>query len=354
MALPEARTFIDAPAVRERVPLLLGLVGPSGSGKTYSALRLATGIQREAGGEIWGIDTEARRMLHYADAFKFRHLEFKAPFGPLDYLAAIEHCTKGGAKIIIVDSMSHEHEGPGGVLEQHDAETARLVQAWKSTPDKVKFAAWIKPKAERRRLLNSVVQMPVNFIFCFRAKEKLKILPGKDPIHLGWQAIAGEEFVYEMTMALLLPPASQGVPELKPVEVGEKALLKIPAQFKDLVKTRPLDEELGAELAKWAAGSSVAHPTAASGDTAAHLKEIGELLDKHVGKEAKDKDRRELALESAFGTKDRRVVAKLPADQLQVGLAALRKSLEGLAAMKEEHPEREPGSDDEGQPALDL
>jgi len=39
-----ARTFTDIPAVRERVPLLVGLVGPSGSGKTYSALRLASGI----------------------------------------------------------------------------------------------------------------------------------------------------------------------------------------------------------------------------------------------------------------------------------------------------------------------
>src|SRR6266849_4599710 len=77
-----ARKFEDRPAVREATPLLIGLVGPSNSGKTFSALRLATGIQRVSGGDIWGIDTESRRMLHYADKFKFRHVPFGAPFGP--------------------------------------------------------------------------------------------------------------------------------------------------------------------------------------------------------------------------------------------------------------------------------
>lgn len=251
------RTFTDAPAVRQRVPLLLGLVGPSGSGKTYSALRLATGIVREVGGEIFVIDTEARRSLHYADTFRFRHVEFKAPFGPLDYLAAIEYCVAKGATAVVVDSMSHEHEGPGGVLEMHEQEAARLAAAWKSTIDKVKFSAWIKPKAQRQRLLNSVVQMDRNFIFCFRAKEKLKLVPGKDPVALGWQAIGGEEFVYEMTMSLLLPPNCGGVPDLSPEAIGERALVKVPVQFRELLKNRrPLDEDLGADLARWAAGAN--------------------------------------------------------------------------------------------------
>ena len=35
-----ARTFTAKPAIRESVPLLIGLFGCSGSGKTFSALRL--------------------------------------------------------------------------------------------------------------------------------------------------------------------------------------------------------------------------------------------------------------------------------------------------------------------------
>ena len=74
------------PAIKSRVPLMLGIVGPSGGGKTMSALRVATGIQSVIGGDILGIDTESRRMLYYAKRFKFQHAEFRSPFGSLDYL----------------------------------------------------------------------------------------------------------------------------------------------------------------------------------------------------------------------------------------------------------------------------
>jgi ABC-type oligopeptide transport system ATPase subunit len=251
------RTFSDKPAVRTSVPLLLGLTGASGSGKTYSALRAATGIQKVTGGEIFYIDTEARRALHYADRFKFRHVEFQAPFGPLDYLAAIEYCQKKGAKVIVVDSMSHEHEGPGGVLEKHEEETTRLSALWKCSRDAAQMSAWAPAKAERRRLINSILQLGINGIFCFRAKEKLKISKGEKPVPMGWMPIAGEEFVFEMTVNCLLYPGCGGVPEWNPGEIGERMMVKLPEQFKDLFKQRrPLDEDTGEALAKWAAGDA--------------------------------------------------------------------------------------------------
>ena len=254
-----SREFEDKPAVREAVPLLIGLFGPSGGGKTYSALRLATGIQQSTGGEIFYIDTESRRALHYAfdaatgQGFKFRHLAFGAPFGPLDYLAAIEHCVAKGAKIVVVDSMSHEHEGPGGVLEMHETEMERLGGS-----DKMKFLAWQKPKMQRRRLLNTILQMPANFIFCFRAKEKMKIEKGKDPLALGFMPIAGEEFVFEMTANCLLAPNAGGVPCWQSEYAGEKMMMKLPQQFRELLTTgRPMDEAMGKTLADWARGAVV-------------------------------------------------------------------------------------------------
>lgn len=249
------RTFTDQPAKRERVPLLAGIAGASGCGKTYSALRLATGMQRVTGGDIYCIDTESRRALHYADQFKFRHLEFVAPFSPIDYLAAIEYCVRQGASIVIVDSMSHEHEGPGGVLEWHDAEAQRLADAWRCNVQKASIPAWAEPKKARRRLLNSVLQLGVSAIFCFRAKEKLKIVTGKDPVDLGWMPIAGEEFVFEQTVQFLLYPASGGVPTWAPELPGEKMITKLPSQFVDLFKeSKPLSEDIGQAMAEWAAG----------------------------------------------------------------------------------------------------
>lgn len=254
------RTFEDKPAVREAVPLWVGDYGPSGSGKTYTAGRLATGMQRITGGDIYWIDTESRRSLHYADKFRFRHVPFAAPFGPLDYLAAVEHCYNKGGRIIIIDSMSHEHEGPGGVLEMHEAELDRMTEGKNVSRDAYNMLAWAKPKAERRRFINTLLQMNANFIFCFRAKEKVK-MPKKgqrdrEVKPLGFMPIAGEEYLYEMTINFLLYPNSGGIPAWHPEEMGEKAMIKLPIQFRELFKDqRPIDEAHGEALALWAKGT---------------------------------------------------------------------------------------------------
>jgi hypothetical protein len=249
------RTFIDAPGTRDGgSPLFIGLSGPSGGGKTYSALRLATGIQRVVGGEIFGIDTEADRMNHYSDKFKFRHVPFGAPFSPLDYLDCIEHCIARGAKTVIIDSMSHEHAGTGGVLEEHDEEAERLSKLWRTTYEKASTAAWAKPKAKRAKLINRILQIKGNFIFCFRAKEKVK-LGGGDVKPLGFMPIAGDEYVYEMTCNALLLPNAGGVPTWNPIEIGEKQMVKLPSQFKEYFKgERPFDEDAGQFMAEWAGG----------------------------------------------------------------------------------------------------
>jgi AAA domain len=248
-------TYTFRKAVRSKTPLLIGLVSPSGGGKTKSALRLATGIQSVCGGKIAGIDTEARRMLHYADQFDFEHMDMKAPFGSLDYKAAIEAAVKHGAKTIIVDSMSHEHEGTGGYLELHETELDRMAGDNFEKRDKSNFRAWVKPAGNRRKLINFMLQCDANFIFCFRAKEKLKIERGKDPKELGWQAIAGEEFVFEMLIRCLFLPGAKGKPDWSP-EAMALGVPKIADGVEEIFK-RPaqLDEDIGARLAKWAAGA---------------------------------------------------------------------------------------------------
>jgi len=253
------RVFEDKPAVRDKVPLLIGLMGPSGSGKTFSALRLATGIQAVSGGDIYFIDTEAKRGLHYADRFKYRHMEFGAPFGSLDYLAAITHCVKKGAGVVVVDSMSHEHDGPGGVLEQHEQELDRMAGQDYGKRNAMNLIAWAKPKAARRQLISGLLQLNCNFVFCFRAKEKAKPVKRDNKTVIenqGWMPIAGEEFVYEQTINCLLLPSSNGVPTWRSDEPGERAMMKLPEQFRPMFRDgRTLDEDVGALMAEWAAGA---------------------------------------------------------------------------------------------------
>lgn len=258
------RTFEMKPAIRESVGLLIGLVGPSSSGKTLSALRLAKGIQSVCGGKIAFCDTENRRALYYADRFQFEHLNFSKPFSPDDYLAALRFCLKQpDVKTIIVDSGSHEHEGAGGVLEWHAAETDRLAALWKTSREKAQMAAWGPPKSARRRLINEVLQMNVNVVWTFRAKEKLRIVAGRDPVPLGWQPICGEEFMYEFALQCLLPPGSQGRPRWKSDLDSERAIMKLPQQFSDMFKDGDqLSEEHGRKLAEWAAGGLKLDPKA--------------------------------------------------------------------------------------------
>jgi len=250
-------TFQFRPAIREATPLLIGLTGPSGSGKTKSALRLAEGIQKVRGGKIAALDTEANRMLHYADEHAFIHCPFTPPFGSDRYAEALEAAAEAAAGgVVIVDSMSHEHEGAGGYLEFHDTEVARLIKDGGFRNEyAASIPAWNKPVARRRNLINRLLQINCAFVFCFRAKEKLKIVKGKDPVQLGWQAIAGEEFVFEMTVRCLLLPGAGGVPDWS----EDSFKLGVPKRANSHVQMfkagQPLDEDTGAQLALWSAGA---------------------------------------------------------------------------------------------------
>ena len=117
-------TFTFRPATRENVGLLIGLIAPSGGGKTFSAMRLAKGICGERPFAV--IDTEAGRAKHYADQFRFDHGDLHPPFRPDAYTDAIMAADAAGYPCIVVDSMSHEHAGDGGLL---DWQASRFFQS---------------------------------------------------------------------------------------------------------------------------------------------------------------------------------------------------------------------------------
>lgn len=261
------RTFTATPAVRSEVPLLIGIMSPSGGGKTYSALRLATGIQQVFGGDIYGVDTENNRMKHYADDFKFQHVPFAAPFGSLDYLECLRWCNKRGARITIVDSMSHEHIGEGGYLETAEAVVDRIAGNDYKKREAVKMLGWAKAGPLRQKMIEGIKQLDGAFIFCFRAKEKTKPVRKPDGktevVDMGFMPIAGEEWVYEMALNCMLEPRSEGVPTWRSDHVGERLMMKLPKQFEHIFAERaPLSEEIGRRLAEWARGGAAPAPAA--------------------------------------------------------------------------------------------
>lgn len=247
-------SFEFRPAQRRDVPLLIGIAGPSGGGKTLSALKIAKGL---SGGKPFAlIDTERGRALHYADDFDFLHAELTEPFNPARYGEAIKAAAALEPPAIVVDSFSHEHAGDGGVLDMHEAELERMAGNDYKRREAMKFAAWIKPKAEHKRLIQQLLQLRTHLIVCLRAEEKIDLVKedGKLVVkpkrtlsgHVGWIPVAGKDLPYELTISLVVTPDRPGVAQ--PIKLQEQHRGLVPLD-------RPLDESVGAALAEWARGS---------------------------------------------------------------------------------------------------
>ncbi|MGI9500378.1 MAG: hypothetical protein ACR2P3_10080 [Geminicoccaceae bacterium] len=253
-------------AKREDTKLLLAMAGPSGSGKTFSALRVATGIVSVTGGKIAFVDTENKRALLNApsdteDGFDFEHGNLERPFSSDAYREAIEAAEQvaGENGVVIIDSMSHEHVGPGGYLSWHDEEVERMCERAREKgaryvdPDKYNYPAWAKPSQARARLIDQLLRCSAHLIVCFRAKEKTKLIKNQI-VDAGWQPLTGDDFPYDMTTFCLLNPKSKGVPIFDDFEHG-----KLPDKLAPLVKKgAQLDEAFGKRFAEWAMAANKA------------------------------------------------------------------------------------------------
>jgi hypothetical protein len=320
-------SYTFRPAVRENTPLIIGIAGPTKSGKTYSALRVAGGLAN--GGTIAMINAEGPRGHQYADKFKYVACDLKPPFRPTAYTQALKDAAALKPAVVIIDSASHMHDGPGGVLEWHEEILDRI--AGKDNYEKRQrstFAAWVDPKAAENEFIYTMLGMECPVVLCFRAKEKIKIVNGK-PVELGWQPIAGERVAFETIFTLLLPPHSKGVPDLGLSDMREPFDTLVPEK-------RAIDEELGRRLAEWARGgrkpTAAAQPPATSTPAVTPesdpsvITEITAELQKHgyAGQSDADKKRRLDLLEEAFGVRSWRAVTELAPARQREGLAKIR------------------------------
>lgn len=262
-------SFSFRPASRENVGLLIALAGASGSGKTFSALRLARGLAGD--GKIAFIDTEARRALHYADRFGFLHADMRPPFRPARFVEAIRAAEDAGASVVIVDSMSHEYDGEGGIIDWADELAANGVKS---------PGNWKDPKLAHKKVMNALLQMRAHLIFCLRADEKIEIIRegGKTQVRpLGWMPICEKRFMFEMTASFTLTPDRPGFPQYHlPHKVQEQHRAMFP-------EGEPIGERAGEALRAWAAGGA-APPAAAPADNTqarvdAMLAEIADAAD---------------------------------------------------------------------------
>lgn len=243
-------SFTFRPAKRENTPLIIGIAGPTKSGKTYSALRVATGLAH--GAPVIMLNAEGARGHQYADTFKYLACDLVPPYRYPMYEAALREAAAQKPGAIIIDSMSHAHDGPGGFLEWHEEELDRMAGTTDfKKRERVNFAGWIKPKAAENAFRYALLEMPCPVLLCMRAKEKVKLVKGQEPIDLGWRPIVGESLSFETIFTVTLPPYSKGVPDLTISELREPFDTLIP-------KGKALDESLGQTLSAWAKGGTTA------------------------------------------------------------------------------------------------
>ena len=191
-------------AKREKQKALIGIAGPSGSGKTVGALLLAYGMMKEAypdaiNEELWqkiGIaDTEHRRSKTYEGQLfgdvkigQFFHIDFKPPYTTERYTYAIQALIKAGCEVVITDSLSHQWQGEGGVVETHGQMSGNSFQNWG------------KLAVESTRLVKSLTSAPIHMISTMRVKTDYTMVQedGKTkPVKVGLKPVQKDDMEYE-------------------------------------------------------------------------------------------------------------------------------------------------------------
>jgi len=173
-------SFAITKATRTGVKPLVGWYGRSGSGKTMSALLFARGLVGE-NGRIVLIDSENRRGSLFADVIPggYGVIDIAPPFSPDRYSEAFTVAEKD-ADVVVIDSLSHEHNGEGGLLDLQEAELDRMAGDDFKKREQCKLAAWIRPKLSHKSFIQKILRCQCALICCLRAEEKTHIAKGQD------------------------------------------------------------------------------------------------------------------------------------------------------------------------------
>lgn len=186
-------------AQRAGARLVIGLAGVSGSGKTYTALQLAYGLANGDASKVGLLDTENKRGSLYSDILKNRQKQvqrFKigdlySPFSPQRYVDAILAFQDAGVEVLVIDSVSHEWNGLGGVLDMVDS-AGKSIHGWK------------KATPAHRKFMNTMLQCDMHIICCIRAQNKTDWKDPKNPKNLGLLPVQREDFMFEMTASMMM------------------------------------------------------------------------------------------------------------------------------------------------------
>lgn len=228
-------------AERRKAKLRIGIFGPTGSGKTMSALKVAHGMAPWE--KICVIDTENGSADLYSHMGGYNVITLAPPYEPEKYIEAIKAAERAGMEVIIIDSITHEWQGTGGMLEIADSmlpqyRDGRLI--------------WTKITPRHNKFIDSILQSPAHMICCGRSKQETIMVESERggrkvqiPEKVGLKAITREGFEYEMTVAFDIS-INHYATCTKDRTKGEDGL----SLFQDK-SSRILSEDVGRALKTW-------------------------------------------------------------------------------------------------------
>lgn len=178
-------------AQRRKAKLRLAISGSSGSGKTYSSLLIAKGI----GGKIAMIDTENGSGELYANLCDYDVMQIGAPFTVDKYVSAISEAEAAGYDVLIIDSLSHAWNGPGGLLEQQSdlAATRYKGNSW---------SAWRDITPQQNKLVQAILQSNLHSIATMRSKVEYIQTDDRKIKKVGTAPVQRDGLEYEFTLML--------------------------------------------------------------------------------------------------------------------------------------------------------
>ena len=224
-------------AVRERIFLKLVVTGASGSGKTYGALGVAMGLAPT--GKILVIDTENRSASYYAGRWDFDVVELEAPFTTQKYNEALQAAIDNGYEVVVIDSLTHEWAGSGGLQDQKSQKDSRGGNS---------FTNWNEMKQLHNQFTEKLLQSRIHVIGTLRSKmsyvlendEKGKATPRK----VGMAPISADDMEYEFGVMF---------------DVDRNSHLAVASKDRTNIfegRSLNLDETVGRELAAWLASGA--------------------------------------------------------------------------------------------------
>jgi len=252
-------------AQRKQTRMKLGIQGPSGSGKTYSSLLMAHGLI-EDWSKIAVIDTENHSSELYSHLGQYNVLPLKEPFSPERYIEAIETCENAGMEVIIIDSISHEWDGKGGILEVHSKMTGNS------------FTNWHKVTPRHNNFIQKILQSPSHIIATIRSKQDFVLSEknGKQvPEKVGLKGVQRDGVDYELTIVFEM--------DIKHNTVASKDRTNLFADKPQFM----ISEETGKKIKQWCNKGVGLQEVQTKIEKAQSREELGRIYKEHP--EMKDK-----------------------------------------------------------------